>query len=197
MSDGFSSGSGFQATGINKGHIRYNVDDGITYQYIGGPGVISSWRVVFGNEAYGQFVNVLTLIPVDTNPLLVTFQIEEIRGITLVGNSDITIQERGIYYIVSGGQCDKTGGAGGAHFIDMWIRKNGADIPNTGVRNTVIQLAETKVLILNWVGELLIGDVVQNYVAVNNSGVGLGLRTLTNTVGAIVPAIIFSIAKIQ
>jgi len=195
--DGFSLGDGFEATGINKGHLRYNIRSGITYQYIGGPGVISSWRVVFGNEAYGQFVNVSTLIPVDTNPLLTTFQIEEIRGITLVENSDMTIQERGIYSIVSGGQCDKTGGAGGAHFVDMWIRKNGVDIPNTGVRNTVIQLAETKVLILNWVGELLIGDVIQNYVAVNNAGVGLGLRTLTNTVGAVVPAIIFTIMKVQ
>ena len=200
MSDGFSSGSGFQAAGINKGHIRYNIDDGITYQYIGGPGILSSWRVVFGSEAYAQLVNLNGAVPSDTNPFQVMFQVDEIRGMRVDqdnGGSHIHIEERGIYSIVNGIQCDKTGGAGGAHFLDMWIRKNGVDIPNTGIRNTVIQLAETKVLVLNWVGELLVDDIITKWIAVNNAGVGLGLYTLTNTVGAVIPAGIFTIIKIQ
>jgi hypothetical protein len=192
-----SSGSGFSIKGLQKGHLRYNIDDGITYQYIGGSlQDISSWRVVFGNEAYAQLVNLVGAVPVDTNPYLVSFVPQEIRGMGFDGTT-ITIQEKGVYVIVNGVQCDKTSGGGGAHFLDMWIRKNGVDIPNIGIRNTVLQLAETKVLVLNWIGVLEIGDTIQKYIAVNNAGVGLGIYTLTNTVGSVIPAGIFSIMKIQ
>ena len=147
------SGSGFQITGLNKGALRYNIDDGLTYQYIGGSANdITSWRVVFGSEAYGQFSNVATVVPGDTNPLIVPLRKDELRGLVLVQTTNIAIQQRGIYTIVFGAQCDKTGGGGGTHFLDMWLRKNSVDIPNTGVRNTVIQLAETKVLVGNWLG---------------------------------------------
>lgn len=191
------SGNGFNVIGIQKGHLRYNIDDGITYQYIGGSAQdISSWRVVFGNEAYAQLVNLTGAVPADINPYLVSFVQQEVRGMDFSGNA-ITIQEKGIYTIINAVQCDKTSGGGTAHFLDMWIRKNGVDVPNTGVRNTIIQLAETKVLVLNWVGALEIGDTIQKYIAVNNAGVGLGLYTLTNTVGSIIPAGIFSMMKIQ
>jgi len=112
MCDGFSSGTGFNIIGIQKGHLRYNVSDGITYQYIGGPGVLSSWRVVFGNEAYGQFSNIGNVIPADTNPLLVTRVADEMRGMSLVSSIGITIQEKGIYVVIDGGQIVKTGGGG-------------------------------------------------------------------------------------
>ena len=191
------SGNGFNVIGLQKGHLRYNVDNGITYQYIGGSANdITSWRVVFGNEAYAQLSNIGNVVPADTSPLLVTFQADELRGITLVRNIGLTIQERGIYSIINAVQCAKTSGAS-AVFLDMWVRKNGVDVPNTGVRNTVIQVTETKVLVLNWTGELLVGDVIQKYIAVGTAGVGLGLYTFTNTVGAVIPAGVFSIMKIQ
>ena len=82
-------------------------------------------------------------------------------------------------------------------FLDMWIRKNGVDVPDSGVRNTVIQVTETKVLVLNVVISLNIGDVIQRYIAVRSAAVGLGLYTLTNTVGARIPADVFTIVKIQ
>ena len=46
-------------------------------------------------------------------------------------------------------------------------------------------------------GALEIGDVIQKFIAVSVGGVGLGLYTFTNTVGAVIPAGIFSIMKIQ
>ena len=196
-----SVGDGFPSTGagIEKGHLLHDISDGITYQYVGGPvNSSSSWRVVFGNTSYAQLVNLTGAVPSDTNPFQVSFQVDDIRGMRVDqdNGSHIHIEERGLYCIVDGVQCDKTSGGGTAHFLDMWIRKNGVDIPNTGVRNTIIQLAETKVLVLNWVGELLVGDIITKWIAVNNAGVGLGLYTLTNTVGAVIPAGIFSIIKI-
>jgi hypothetical protein len=195
-----SSGSGFNATGCQKGCLRYNVDDGITYQYVGGSGTLSSWRAVFGSESYGQLVNLVGAVPANTNPFQVTFQVEELRGMRVKqdsGGTSIHIQERGIYSIVNGVQADKTSGGGGNHFLDMWIRKNGIDVPNSGVRNTVIQATEIKVLILNWVVELLVDDIITKWIAVSNAGVGLGLYSYTNTVGPRIPAGIFSIMKIQ
>lgn len=116
-----SSGSGFNIKGLQKGHLRYNVDDGMTYQYIGGSlQDISSWRVVFGSEAYGQFVNLVGAVPTNANPYLVPFVAQEVRGMSFDG-STITIEEKGIYVVVDGVQCDKTAGAGGAHFLDMWL----------------------------------------------------------------------------
>jgi hypothetical protein len=192
------SGSGFNIIGLQKGHLRYNVDDGITYQYIGGSAnTVASWRVVFGSEAYGQFSNRGNIVPADVNPFLVTYVADEMRGMLLISSIGITIQEKGIYIVINGGQIAKTGGGGAAHFLDMWLRKNGVDIPNTGVRNTIIQTAETKVMVLNWAGALDIGDVLQKYIAVSNSAVGLGLYTLSNTVGALIPADIFTVVKIQ
>jgi len=79
----------------------------------------------------------------------------------------------------------------------MWLRKNGVDIINSGVRNTIIQVAETKVIVLSWIGALDIGDVLQTYIAVSSAAVGLGLYTLTNTVGARIPADILTMMKIQ
>lgn len=196
---GESSGVGFSTAGLQKGDLRYNVNDGITYQYVGGSVQgIASWRPVFGSEAYAQLINLVGMVPGNTNPTLITFDTtQEVRGMSIVGNTDITIQEKGIYCIVNAVQCGKTGGGGVAQFVDMWIRKNGVDIPNTGVRNTVTAASDTKVLVLNWVGALEIGDVIQKFIAVSLGGVGLGLYTLTNTVGAVIPAGIFTIMKIQ
>ena len=111
------SGNGFNVIGLQKGHLRYNVDNGITYQYIGGSANdITSWRVVFGNEAYAQLSNIGNVVPADTSPLLVTFQADELRGITLVRNIGLTIQERGIYSIINAVQCAKTSGVSAVFF---------------------------------------------------------------------------------
>ena len=196
-----SSGSGFNTRGCQKGCLRYNVDDGITYQYIGGSAQdVSSWRAVFGSEAYAQLSNVVGTIPVDTNPYWVMFhQIDEIRGRNILqdGGTSIVVEEKGIYAIVNGVQVAKTGGGGTATYLDHWIRKNGIDVPNTGVRLTVPTAAITNALMLNWVGSLEIGDSITKHIAVSNAGLGIGLYAITNSVGPIIPAGIFSIMKIQ
>lgn len=50
MSD--SVGSGFPSTGINRGHLFYDVDDNSLWVYLNGPAaLVSSWKLLNGNLA--------------------------------------------------------------------------------------------------------------------------------------------------
>ena len=195
-----SVGSGFPTSGINIGHETYNKDTGIAYVYIGGtPALPSSWLPVWGNLSYANLINTAGLIPADTNPALISFNasVSDLLNMTLVGGTNIVIQQKGIYLIVNGVQASKTGGGGAQQFVDMWIRKNGVDVPYSGVRQNIATANEIKVLVLNTVLRLEVGDILTKYIAVSSAGVGLGLYTYTNTVGAVIPAGIFSIMKLN
>ena len=197
---GDSSGTGFSTANLQKGDTRYNVLNGVTYQYIGGSAQESSnWRAVYGKTAYAQLSNILGSVPPTLDPYWVTFhQIDSIRNMSISqnGGTSIIIEEKGTYQIVNGVQVSKTGGGGAATYLDHWIAKNEVTIPNTGVRIVIPTAAVTNVLTLNWIGELEVGDTIQKFLAVSDIGIGIGIYSISPPVGPLIPAGLFTIVKL-
>ena len=65
-------------------------------------------------------------------------QNDEVSGIEHIMENpgDIRIKEAGVYVIIAAPQVGRTSGTE-ERYIDIWLRKNGNDIPNSNVRNVV------------------------------------------------------------
>ena len=94
--------------------------------------------------------------------------------------------------------------------VDVWIRINGQDVANSGVRLTVHDINTTDVIVNNGVFALKEGDKLEvranvvcpgqrprgkaEYARPNSNQVGT--NAITPAVGPVVPAVIFSIYRI-
>ena len=95
-------------------------------------GAISQW-----NYPYGIFSSEQTqLVTGEDIATVVTFDvIEDINNIELVDSTKITVLESGDYFFQFSGQVFKTGASHAQ--ADIWLRKNGIDIPRTNSRATL------------------------------------------------------------
>lgn len=98
---------------------------------------ISGVRTINGRPVFinGAFSDTTTQLQggtgVAATPTAITFNTTDVaNGITLgTPTSRITVSKTGLYEFIFSGQLDKSGG--GVDICDIWLRKNGTDIPNT------------------------------------------------------------------
>lgn len=147
---------------------------------------------------YAQLSSAVNQQPGVTTPVQVVFATSDLlSNMTVAAGGNITISETGIYLFIAGAQVGKTGGGGQNVGIDMWMQNNGADLSNSNVRNSVTEVADTKVVVLNYIVSLTAGDVVKIMMSVSNTSMGAGLL-VTNPVGeARIPSIIVSIVRVH
>lgn len=145
--------------------------------------------------AFAQLSSNVNQIPVDTNETMVTFNIAD--GIENIENDNgtITILHSGLYHIILGGQMGKSSG-GLARSLDMWIKRNDVDVPNTSVRNEITNI-DSQVLILNVSMYLNSNDTIKVYMAVSDTNGDPGLYFNEPSVGPVIPSIIGTIFKIK
>jgi hypothetical protein len=89
--------------------------------------------ITFSKISYGDFINTNSINLIADTPLSVPYTNAEINlnvNIDPLNPSRLIINDAGIYKIGSSIQFIKLGG--GAVEIDIWFRKNGNDIPNSG-----------------------------------------------------------------
>ncbi len=143
---------------------------------------------------YAQLSDTTTQAPGVTTPVLVTFNTEdELVAITHSGGN-ITILTSGIYQIIAGGQIGEVNN--GKVNVDLWLKVNGSNVANSGVRNTISLNTDTKVVILNYILPLVVGDVVNVYMSVDDATKGAGLIPATPAGEAAIPSIMLTICKI-
>lgn len=117
---------------------------------------------------------------------VVTFnKTEDNTNVKLVDSTKMKVEEGGDYFVQFSAQFAKSGGSSGQ--ADIWLRKNGTDIPNTRSRVTLQGNPNEVLATLNFILDLEPNDYVQ-VVAGAVSGTGHTLEAHTNN-----PSIIASL----
>jgi len=153
------------------------------------------------NALYAQLSNSTDQTPATTDPMLVRFDTQD--AITGIGHDlkkpeDIIIEEDGVYFILAAGQVGRKSGSL-LRFIDLWLRVNNKDLPNTTVRASApasLFVGDTFVLVVQVVMPLKKGDVLNVMLSVNAENEGLGLIVSKPKNEPLIPSIIFTMYKI-
>ena len=148
---------------------------------------------------FAQIISTLDQRPDTIDPVhIVMDQNDAISGIEHSSEhpENIRIQESGTYVVIAASQIGRKSGDGPSS-VDFWLRKNGADVPNSNVR-AVLRTKEDKDVIVN---QTMIpfsaGDVLNVMMAVEKIGEGLGIEAIRTPGRPLVPSIIFSMHKIK
>jgi hypothetical protein len=134
--------------------------------------------------------------PSATTPVQVTLNTLDGQSgdFVLAATGDITFLRAGIYLIIFGGQVGETSNA---HLVvNLWLRKNGADIPNTNVSNSVTLTTDTKVVVANCVAAFRDGDVLKIMMSCDTLSKGGGLIASSPVGEAKIPSIMVSVARV-
>ena len=140
--------------------------------------------------------------PKNTKPTAVRFDTQDsISGITHSTSKNphnIIIKESGVYFICAAAQAGRSSGKH-MRFIDMWVRHNKKDVPNSNVRYgapSSLFDGDTLVLITQTLLPMKTGDILNIMFSVNSSDGDLGFIATHPKNEPTVPSIIFSMYKI-
>jgi len=148
---------------------------------------------------YAQITSTEDQRPSGTSPVLVTLnQNDEISGIehSVENPGDIRIQEAGVYVVIAAPQIGRTSGTK-ERFVDIWLRNNGTDIPNSNVRNVVGTSGSKDVIVNQTMMSFDKGDLINIMMSVEAANEGLGIEAIHPTGEPLIPSIIFSMHKIK
>ena len=148
---------------------------------------------------FAQIISTIDQRPNTTEPVPVFMdQNDAISGIEHSNDhpADIRIVESGTYVVIAAPQVGRTSG-GEARFVDFWLRKNGADIPNSNVRCTIKENNDKDVIVNQTMMPFKAGDVLNVMMAVEKTGEGLGIEAIQTPNRPLIPSIIFSMHKIK
>ncbi len=148
---------------------------------------------------YGQITSTQDQRPSATSPVLITLnQNDEVSGIEHIMENpgDIRIKEAGVYVVIAAPQVGRTSGTE-ERYIDIWLRKNGSDIPNSNVRNVVGTSGGKDVIVNQSMMSFNSDDVVNVMMSVETSDEGLGIEAIKPDGEPLIPSIIFSLHKIK
>jgi len=148
---------------------------------------------------YAQITSTEDQRPSGTSPVLITMnQNDEISGIehSTKNLGDIRIKEAGVYVIIAAPQVGRPSGTE-ERYVDIWLRKNGKDIPNSNVRNVVGTKGGKDVIVNQTMMSFDSGDVINVMMSVETANEGLGIETIHPEGEPTIPSIIFSMHKIK
>ena len=181
-----TSGTITTAMTTNKLVGRATAGSGIMEEITVGSGLTLTGAGVLNNTAtptptgyYGAFQDDTTQTAVSANTAYaVKFNTTDLsNGVTVVndGSSNptrVTLANTGIYNIQFSLQMEKTGGSGNM-IADIWIRKNGVDIPSTTGKIVLTGSANASPVVAAWnyVLDLVAGDYVQLMWSTSNTNV--------------------------
>ena len=148
---------------------------------------------------FAQIISTLDQRPDTTDPVpLFMDQNDAISGIEHSSDhpADIKIVESGTYVVIAAPQIGRLSGDTPG-YVDIWLRKNGTDIPNSNVRATIVTSEDKDVIINQTMMSFNAGDVLNVMMAVSKAGDGLGVEAIKTEGRPLIPSIIFSMHKIK
>jgi hypothetical protein len=178
ISGGPITTSGTITTAMSTGKLvgRYTAGSGIMEEITVGSGLTLTGAGVLNNTAtptptgyYGAFQDDTTQTAVSANTAYpVKFNTTDLsNGVTVVNDGSgnptrVTLANTGIYNFQFSLQLEKTGGSGN-FIIDIWLRKNGVDIPDTAGKVVLTGSANASPIVAAWnyLLDLVGGDYVE------------------------------------
>jgi hypothetical protein len=116
-------------------------------------------------------------------------------GVDVIGDTRITVSQSGVYNVQFSAQVYRTSGGTSQH-IDIWLRKNGTDVPSSNTRLNVNANAVYNVGAWNWFIELGIGEHIEIFWMVSASTIQLQYEIPTTNHPA-TPSVIATINRIH
>ena len=134
-----------------------------------------------------------TATPVALN---VNDAITGIEHFTTKDNSIIRIKRSGLYFIMAAPQVGRKKGAV-SRYVDIWMRKNGEDIPNSNIRANLYHGTSKDVIVNQSMIPLFREDEVQVMMSVETANEGLGLECIKPKGEPVIPSIILSMRMVE
>jgi hypothetical protein len=114
-----------------------------------------------------------------------------IEHFTTKDNSIIRIKQSGLYFIIAAPQIGRKKG-NVSRFVDVWMRKNGKDVPNSNIRANLYHGTSKDVIINQSMIPLTREDEIQVMMSVETGNEGLGLEAIKPKDEPTIPSIILS-----
>ncbi len=138
--------------------------------------------------------------PDTTEPVAITMnQNDAISGIghdAASNPEDIVVNKSGIYVLIAAPQIGRLSGVE-PRYVDFWLRRNGADIPNSNIR-AILRSSDNKDVIVNQtMMPFNREDKINVMMSVEKTGEGLGIETIKPKDEPTIPSIIFSMHMIK
>lgn len=151
--------TGISPGGANLSNIT-SIGNPINAMTIGGVSTINN-RPLFINGSFYSTASQLQTGGVANTPTPIVFDTTAVsNGIALTGTpSEIKVTQNGLYEFAFSCQLDKTGG--GIDVCDIWLRKNGVDIPDTTSQTVVAGNNGETVLTVPFYLNLVANDVLE------------------------------------
>jgi hypothetical protein len=105
-------------------------------------------------------------------------------GVSIVSNSQITVDSTGIYNLQFSAQIDRVSGSG-LDTVNIWYRKQGVDAPNTNTKITVAGNVNESKVVASW--NFFISLTAGQYVELMYSVTDLDIQILYETANVTVP----------
>ena len=119
-----------------------------------------------------------------------------IQHYTSKENSIIKIKQSGLYFIIAAPQIGRKKG-NVARYVDVWLRKNGEDIPNSNIRANLYHGTSKDVIINQSMITLFREDELQIMMSVETADEGLGLEAIKPKGEPTIPSIIVSMRMVE
>ena len=114
-----------------------------------------------------------------------------IEHFTTKDNSIIKIKQSGLYFVIAAPQIGRKKG-NTSRYVDVWIRKNGEDVPNSNIRATLFHGTSKDVIVNQSMIPLTREDEIQVMMSVETGNEGLGLEAIKPKGEPTIPSIILS-----
>ena len=187
------SSGGTGTTGFANDHPLFlAVVSGITGPTgpTGGGGVLGYWGS-FWSDVDQTAAAVNTVYPMtlnNTDP--------DSSGVYITSSSHINFTYAGVYDIQFSAQFHNTGGGGSGNTVNIWLRKNGSNVPDSDTKLTVPSNAPFVVAAWNFVLKLVAGDYVELVWSTDNANIRMEAEAATGSAPAI-PSLILTATQIM
>jgi hypothetical protein len=146
---------------------------------------------------YGSFIDTTTQSAIVINTAYpIRLGVTELsNGVSIASNSRITIANAGIYNLQFSLQLEKTGGSGNMT-ADIWLRKNGTNVPNSTGKVVLTGSANASPLVVSW--NYLINSSSNEYYELMWSTSNLNVEIVKNPATSthpLIPSVIATITQ--
>lgn len=133
-------------------------------------------------------------------PVPIQFNVNDaivgIEHFTTKNNDVIKIKRSGLYFVITAPQIGRKKGDV-ARYLDVWIRKNGEDVPNSNIRSNLYHGTSKDVVINQSMIPLLREDELQIMMSVETADEGIGLEAIKPKGEPTIPSVILSMRMVE
>ena len=133
-------------------------------------------------------------------PVPIQFNVNDaivgIEHFTTKNNDVIKIKRSGLYFVITAPQIGRKKGDV-ARYLDVWIRKNGEDVPNSNIRSNLYHGTSKDVVVNQSMIPLLREDELQIMMSVETADEGIGLEAIKPKGEPTIPSVILSMRMVE